>query len=121
ICAGAAYRRLRKSCRFALSSLGRNGMNVPQVRLTSLAHGGGCGCKLAPSVLQQLLADQPAVAPFKQLLVGTETADDAAVWQLDENTCIIATTDFFMPWWTTRTISGASPRPTPSPTSMRWA
>src|SRR3977135_3891976 len=72
-------------------------MNVPQARLTSLAHGGGFGCKLAPSVLQQLLADQPAAAPFKQLLVGTETADDAAVWQLDENTCIIATTDFFMP------------------------
>jgi selenide,water dikinase len=72
-------------------------MNVPKVKLTSLAHGGGCGCKLAPSVLQQLLADQPAAAPFKQLLVGTETADDAAVWQLDENTCIIATTDFFMP------------------------
>jgi selenide, water dikinase len=72
-------------------------MNVPKVKLTSLAHGGGCGCKLAPSVLQQLLADQPAAAPFKQLLVGTETADDAAVWQLDANTCIIATTDFFMP------------------------
>jgi selenide, water dikinase len=72
-------------------------MNVPQVRLTSLAHGGGCGCKLAPSVLQQLLADQPAAVPYKQLLVGTETADDAAVWQQDENTCIIATTDFFMP------------------------
>jgi len=68
-----------------------------QVRLTSLAHGGGCGCKLAPSVLQKLLADQPAVAAYKQLLVGTETADDAAVWQLDEDTCIIATTDFFMP------------------------
>ncbi len=67
------------------------------VRLTSLAHGGGCGCKLAPSVLQQLLADQPAAGVYKQLLVGTETADDAAVWQLDENTCIIATTDFFMP------------------------
>jgi selenide,water dikinase len=72
-------------------------VNIPQVRLTSLAHGGGCGCKLAPSVLQQLLADQPAIAPFKQLLVGTETADDAAVWQLDDNTCVIATTDFFMP------------------------
>jgi selenide,water dikinase len=72
-------------------------MNIPQVRLTSLAHGGGCGCKLAPSVLQQLLADQPATLPYKQLLVGTETADDAAVWQQDENTCIIATTDFFMP------------------------
>jgi selenide, water dikinase len=72
-------------------------MNIPQVRLTSLAHGGGCGCKLAPSVLQQLLADQPAALAYKQLLVGTETADDAAVWQQDENTCIIATTDFFMP------------------------
>src|SRR5690606_29005140 len=67
------------------------------VRLTALAHGGGCGCKRAPSVLQQLLADQPAAGVYKQLLVGTETADDAAVWQLDENTCIIATTDFFMP------------------------
>jgi len=72
-------------------------MNVPKVRLTRLAHGGGCGCKLAPSVLQQLLADQPAAAAYKQLLVGTETADDAAVWQLDDDTCIIATTDFFMP------------------------
>jgi selenide,water dikinase len=72
-------------------------MHSPHVRLTSLAHGGGCGCKLAPSVLQQLLADQPAAHPYKQLLVGNETSDDAAVWQQDENTCIIATTDFFMP------------------------
>ncbi|MGE0626859.1 MAG: selenide, water dikinase SelD, partial [Hyphomicrobiaceae bacterium] len=72
-------------------------MTTDVVKLTSLAHGGGCGCKLAPNVLQTLLADQPLVAPCKQLLVGTETADDAAVWQLDENTCIIATTDFFMP------------------------
>ena len=72
-------------------------MDGPQIRLSSLAHGGGCGCKLAPSVLQKLLADQPATAVYRQLLVGTETADDAAVWQLDENTCIIATTDFFMP------------------------
>src|ERR1700755_19079 len=72
-------------------------MNAPLVRLTSLAHGGGCGCKLAPSVLQQLLADQPVAAPIRQLRAGTETADDAAVWQLDESTCIIATTDFFMP------------------------
>lgn len=72
-------------------------MNIPKVKLTSLAHGGGCGCKLAPSVLQQLLADQPAAGVYKQLLVGTDTADDAAVWQQDENTCIIATTDFFTP------------------------
>ncbi|MGK9170497.1 selenide, water dikinase SelD [Inquilinus limosus] len=70
---------------------------VPPVRLTSLAHGGGCGCKLAPAVLQELLAGQPAAAPFRQLLVGTETGDDAAVWQLDDDRCVIATTDFFMP------------------------
>ena len=72
-------------------------MNVPMVPLTSLAHGGGCGCKLAPAVLQKLLADQPLVAPYRQLLVGTESPDDAAVWRLEDGTCIIATTDFFMP------------------------
>jgi len=68
-----------------------------ETRLTTLAHGGGCGCKLAPSVLQELLAGQPMAAPFRQLLVGTETSDDAAVWQLDDQQCVIATTDFFMP------------------------
>lgn len=67
------------------------------IRLSTLAHGGGCGCKLAPAVLQELLAGQPAAQPFKQLLVGTETGDDAAVWQLDDDNCVIATTDFFMP------------------------
>jgi selenide,water dikinase len=72
-------------------------MNVPKIRLTSLAHGGGCGCKLAPSVLQQLLAGHPAVNPYRELLVGIETGDDAAVWQLDDGTCVIATMDFFMP------------------------
>lgn len=72
-------------------------MDTHNVRLSHLSHGGGCGCKLAPSVLQQLLSEQPAVGPFRQLLVGTETADDAAVWQLDDETCVIATTDFFMP------------------------
>jgi selenide,water dikinase len=72
-------------------------VNLPQVRLTSLAHGGGCGCKLAPSVLQQLLSSAPKHNPYQQLLVGIETGDDAAVWQVDDNTCIIATTDFFMP------------------------
>lgn len=72
-------------------------VNIPTVPLTSLAHGGGCGCKLAPAMLEQLLADQPAAAPYRQLLVGTETPDDAAVWQLDDGTCVIATTDFFMP------------------------
>src|SRR6201991_785364 len=70
---------------------------LQDLRLTELAHGGGCGCKLAPSVLQQLLTSQPAAQPFAKLLVGTETGDDAAVWKLDDGTCVIATTDFFMP------------------------
>src|SRR5262249_55950002 len=72
-------------------------MDAVNVRLTSLAHGGGCGCKLSPPILQQLLAAQPAAPPYPQLLVGTETGDDAAVWDLDGDTCVIATTDFFMP------------------------
>ena len=72
-------------------------MSEAQIRLTSLAHGGGCGCKLAPSILQELLANQAGATPFAKLLVGTETGDDAAVWQLDANTCVVATTDFFMP------------------------
>ena len=62
-------------------------------RLTSLAHGGGCGCKLAPSVLQDLLSEMPKAGPYASLLVGTETADDAAVWDLDGTTSVIATTD----------------------------
>src|ERR1700689_5195654 len=72
-------------------------MSLSSIRLTDFRHGGGCGCKLAPSVLQQLLANQPAAMPYAQLLVGTETGDDAAVWQIDDKTCVIATTDFFMP------------------------
>ncbi|MDB5365570.1 MAG: selenophosphate synthase [Rhodospirillales bacterium] len=72
-------------------------MDMTLPRLTSLAHGGGCGCKLAPSVLQKLLSDLPVAAAFPQLLVGSENADDAAVWALDDERCVIATTDFFMP------------------------
>ncbi len=56
------------------------------VRLTSLAHGGGCGCKLSPAVLREILAGMP-----------TETSDDAAVWRLNERQALVATTDFFMP------------------------
>ena len=72
-------------------------MNMQNIKLTSLAHGGGCGCKLSPAVLQELLANQPSAGPFRNLLVGTETGDDAAVWQIDDNNCVVATTDFFMP------------------------
>jgi selenide,water dikinase len=69
----------------------------PPVRLTSLAHGGGCGCKIAPGVLQEILAEAPAAAAFADLLVGTETSDDAAVWKLNDQQALVATTDFFMP------------------------
>jgi selenide, water dikinase len=73
-------------------------MNImQQIRLSQLSHGGGCGCKLAPSVLQQLLSGHPAATRYKQLLVGVETGDDAGVWELDDGTCVMATTDFFMP------------------------
>ncbi|HWK86285.1 MAG TPA: selenide, water dikinase SelD [Xanthobacteraceae bacterium] len=72
-------------------------MNMQNIKLTSLAHGGGCGCKLSPAVLQELLTNHPSAGPFRNLLVGTETGDDAAVWQIDDNNCVVATTDFFMP------------------------
>ena len=67
------------------------------VRLTSLAHGGGCGCKLSPAVLRYILAGMPAAGAFPDLLVGAETSDDAAVWRLNERQALVATTDFFMP------------------------
>jgi len=66
-------------------------------RLTSLSHGGGCGCKIAPGVLADLLKRSTHAKPFAQLLVGTETADDAAVYRLNDELAVIATTDFFMP------------------------
>jgi selenide, water dikinase len=67
------------------------------VRLTSLAHGGGCGCKLSPAVLREIMAAMPAAGAFANLMVGTETSDDAAVWRLNETQALVATTDFFMP------------------------
>ena len=67
------------------------------VRLTSLAHGGGCGCKLSPAVLREILATMPAAGVFPNLMVGAETSDDAAVWRLNDSQALVATTDFFMP------------------------
>ncbi|TAN26055.1 MAG: selenide, water dikinase SelD [Castellaniella sp.] len=66
-------------------------------RLTSLSHGGGCGCKIAPDVLAQLMRNALPTGPFPDLLVGTQTADDAAVYRLNDEQALIATTDFFMP------------------------
>ena len=72
-------------------------MNAIAPRLTELAHGGGCGCKLSPAVLQQLLLTIPQAPLFPNLLVGSETADDAAVYRLTDELAMVATTDFFMP------------------------
>ena len=72
-------------------------MTPEPVRLTSLAHGGGCGCKLSPAVLREIMAAMPAAGVFADLMVGSETADDAAVWRLNPQQALVATTDFFMP------------------------
>jgi selenide,water dikinase len=67
------------------------------IRLTQFSHGGGCGCKIAPGVLEQILAKTSSVLVPKELLVGIETSDDAAVYQLNDDQALVATTDFFMP------------------------
>ncbi len=71
------------------------------LRLTHLSHGGGCGCKIAPAVLENILADTPfakgLASAHPDLLVGIESSDDAAVWRLNDEQAIVATTDFFMP------------------------
>jgi selenide,water dikinase len=76
-------------------------MNAPEKpaepRLTSLSHGGGCGCKIAPGLLSEILKGTAAMPIPKELLVGIETSDDAAVYQLNDEQALIATTDFFMP------------------------
>jgi selenide,water dikinase len=66
-------------------------------RLTSLSHGGGCGCKIAPGVLSEILKNVPQLPFPKELLIGIETSDDAAVYQINDAQAIVATTDFFMP------------------------
>ena len=70
---------------------------IPGIKLTQLSHGGGCGCKIAPALLQEILGNAKDKLPFANLLVGTETSDDAAVYRLNDHQAIIATTDFFMP------------------------
>ena len=70
---------------------------MSEVKLTQLSHGGGCGCKIAPALLQQILGEAKEKLPFANLLVGTETSDDAAVYRLNDQQAVIATTDFFMP------------------------
>ena len=71
------------------------------IRLTQFSHGGGCGCKISPSVLREILSDTPFVSnlaeAYPNLMVGIEHGDDAAVYRLNDEQAIVATTDFFMP------------------------
>lgn len=70
---------------------------MDDIKLTAFAHGGGCGCKIAPAILSQILAATPPGVIPPQLLVGTESSDDAAVYQLNDEQALVATTDFFTP------------------------
>src|SRR5207244_13651822 len=70
---------------------------MSDIRLTSLSHGGGCGCKIAPAALTEILAKVPRPLLDPALLVGIETSDDAAVYRLNDEQAVVATTDFFMP------------------------
>src|SRR5260221_2635762 len=73
-------------------------MNAPEkIRLTEFSHGGGCGCKIAPAILSEILNASPIRGLPKELMVGTETSDDAAVYRLNETQALVATTDFFTP------------------------
>jgi selenide,water dikinase len=72
-------------------------MSTDTIKLTSFSHGGGCGCKIAPGVLSEILKNSHGFPVPKELLVGIETADDAAVYLLNDEQALIATTDFFMP------------------------
>ncbi|MEK7785925.1 MAG: AIR synthase related protein, partial [Chloroflexota bacterium] len=69
---------------------------MSDVKLTQFSHGGGCGCKIAPGLLSEILASVPQFL-HPDLLVGTESSDDAAVYRLNDEQAIVATTDFFMP------------------------
>jgi selenide,water dikinase len=71
--------------------------DIQPIRLTSFSHGGGCGCKIAPGLLSDILKQSRGFPVPPQLLVGIETADDAAVYRLNDEQALIATTDFFMP------------------------
>src|SRR5688572_970551 len=106
--ARAPLRPRTGACHLAPASEGTAGlpMNAPlnlstataaEPRLTSLSHGGGCGCKIAPGVLSEILKGTARMPLPPELLVGIETADDAAVYQLNDEQALIATTDFFMP------------------------
>ncbi len=67
------------------------------IKLTAFAHGAGCGCKIAPQVLQQILKGAVQQPADNKVIVGNSTNDDAAIYDLGDGKCLVATTDFFTP------------------------
>ena len=94
---------------------------MSEIKLTQYSHGGGCGCKIAPGLLAEILGQFTTRASFPNLMVGTETSDDAAVWRLNETQAIVATTDFFMPIVDDPYDFGRIAATNPSPISLPWA
>ncbi|MDZ7756526.1 selenide, water dikinase SelD [Rhodohalobacter sp.] len=70
---------------------------MSKVKLTQYSHGAGCGCKISPGVLSQMLVTTQPEVEDARLIVGNKSRDDAAVYDLGDGTAIISTTDFFMP------------------------
>jgi selenide, water dikinase len=70
---------------------------MEKIKLTQYSHGAGCGCKISPAILDTILHSSSVPVNFPSLLVGNESKDDAAVFDLGDGTCIVSTTDFFMP------------------------
>src|SRR5262249_29586947 len=95
--AGYPFATTRVCCRGSAISQGRcmnDVIDAPKVRLTSFSHGGGCGCKIAPGLLSEILKNSARLPVPKELLVGIDTSDDAAVYKLNAEQALIATTDF---------------------------
>ncbi len=95
--AGQATRRGSMPAAHLRAMAVQDPMAAPAPRLTELAHGGGCGCKIAPGVLETILRDTVRLPAPEELLVGLATSDDAAVYRLNDTQALVATTDFFMP------------------------
>src|SRR5687768_9454463 len=70
---------------------------VTEIKLTQYSHGAGCGCKIGPKVLEEILSTNLSLPDNKKLLVGNSSKDDAAVYDLDNGMALISTTDFFTP------------------------
>ncbi len=91
------------------------------IKLTSLSSKGGCGCKIGPADLMQVIRCLPPALPDPNLLIGLDTSDDAGVYKLSDDLALVQTVDFFTRSSMILTRSDKLPRPTRSAIFMRWA